>query len=92
MVLVGDTGQLDPEIYTAVALETPERVRAVYVRRTTNITTTRAVEVGALIRRVAAAGVPMLLVEDSVEIARHAAGIGLLQDADVASVRRATPD
>lgn len=91
VVLVGDTGQLDPEIYAAVALEAPERVRAVYVRRTVDITPARAVEVAALARRTAAVGVPMLLVEDSVQIARHAAELGLLADADVEAVRRASP-
>ena len=91
VVLVGDTGQLDPEIYAAVALEAPDRVTAVYVRRTPHITPARAIEVGGLARRVAAVGVPMLLVEDSVQIARHAAGLGLLDDADVESVRRASP-
>jgi hypothetical protein len=50
----------------------------------------RAIEVSGLIRRVAAAGVPMLMVEDSVQIAEHAAGLGLLDPADVQAVRRAT--
>lgn len=90
VVLVGDTGQLDPEIYATVATEAPDRVRAIYVRRTTGMTSARAVEVGGLARRVAAAGVPMLMVEDSVQIAEHAAGIGLLDAADVRTVRRAS--
>ena len=90
VVLIGDTGQLDPEIYAAAAIEAPDRVRAVYVRRTSYISPARAIEVGGLARRVAAAGVPMLLVEDSVQIAQHAAGLGLLDGADVQAVRRAT--
>lgn len=91
VVLIGDTGQRDPEIYAAAALEAPGRVLAVYVRRTPGITITRAAEVGALVRRVGAVGVPMLLVEDSVQIARHAAGLGLLDGTDVEAVRRASP-
>jgi len=90
VVLIGDTGQLDPEIYAAVATESPERVRAVYVRRTVNITGARANEVEQLARKVAAAGVPMLQVADSVKIAEHAAGLGLLDPADVQAVRRAS--
>jgi phosphatidate phosphatase APP1 len=89
VVLIGDTGQLDPEIYAAVALEAPERVRAVYVRRTPGMSAARAVAVRGLARRAAAAGVPMLMVEDSVQIAEHAAGLGLLEAADVRAVRRA---
>jgi phosphatidate phosphatase APP1 len=91
VVLIGDTGQLDPEIYTTVARESPERVRAVYVRRTAGMTAARSVEVDALVRRAAAAGVPMVMVEDSVQIAEHAAGLGLLDAADVRAVRLASP-
>jgi phosphatidate phosphatase APP1 len=90
VVLVGDTGQLDPEIYATVAMESPARVRAVYVRRTVGMSSSRAIEVGGLVRRVAAAGVPMLMVEDSVQIAEHAAGLGLLDATDVRAVRRAS--
>jgi hypothetical protein len=50
----------------------------------------RAVEVDALVRRAAAAGVPMLMVEDSVQIAEHAARLGLLETADVRAVRLAS--
>jgi phosphatidate phosphatase APP1 len=90
VVLIGDTGQLDPEIYATIAQETPERVRAIYVRRTVNMPAKRAVELHALTRRVGSCGVPMLVVEDSVQIAEHAAGIGLLEVADVQAVRAAT--
>lgn len=90
VVLVGDTGQLDPEIYATVATEAPGRVRAIYVRRTTGMTPARAIEVGGVVRRVGAAGVPMLMVEDSVQIAEHAAGLGLLDAAEVRAVRRAS--
>jgi phosphatidate phosphatase APP1 len=90
VVLVGDTGQLDPEIYATVAQEAPERVHAVYVRRTVGMSARRAVELHGLVRRVAASGVPMLVVEDSVQIAEHAARIGLLDATDVQAVRAAT--
>jgi phosphatidate phosphatase APP1 len=90
VVLIGDTGQLDPEVYATVATESPDRVRAVYVRRTTGMSSARAVEVGGLVRRVGAAGVPMLMVEDSTQIAEHAAGMGLLDVLDVRAVRRAS--
>lgn len=92
VVLIGDTGQLDPEIYATVASEAPDRVRAVYVRRTSGMTQARAIEIGALVRRAGAAGVPMLMVEDSVQIAEHAAGLELLDPADVGAVRRASQD
>lgn len=90
VVLIGDTGQLDPEIYATIAQEAPDRVRAVYVRRTVGMSTKRAVELHGLARRVAACGVPMLVVDDSVQIAEHAARIGLLDVTDVQAVRAAT--
>jgi phosphatidate phosphatase APP1 len=91
VVLVGDTGQLDPEIYATLAQEAPDRVRAVYVRRTAGMTPARSVELDALVRRVSACGVPMLVVDDSVQIAAHAAELGLLDAADVEAVQLATP-
>jgi phosphatidate phosphatase APP1 len=91
VVLVGDTGQLDPEIYATLAQEAPDRVIAVYVRRTTGMTHARSVKLDALVKRVSAYGVPMLVVDDSVQIAAHAAELGLLDAADVEAVQLATP-
>ena len=93
LLLVGDTGQLDPEIYAAAAREYPDRIRAIYVRRTAGHDPVRAAEVEALTAATAAVGVPMLAVDDSVEIAEHAAGLGLLDPGQVEEVRREThPD
>jgi phosphatidate phosphatase APP1 len=90
LLLVGDTGQLDPEIYAAAAREFPDRIRAVYVRRTAAHAPARRAAVDALAAEVTAGGVPMLAVDDSVEIAEHAASLGLLTPADVAAVRAET--
>ena len=90
LLLVGDTGQLDPEIYAAAAREHPGRIRAIYVRRTGALNARRAAEVDALAAVTTAAGVPMLAVDDSVEIAEHAASLGLLDTAQVDEVRRET--
>jgi phosphatidate phosphatase APP1 len=78
LVLVGDSGQADPEIYAVLAREHPERIVAVYIRRTHAASARRIAEVDALAREITAIGVPMLAVDDSVEIAVHAAGLGLL--------------
>jgi phosphatidate phosphatase APP1 len=90
LVLIGDTGQLDPEIYAAIAQAFPDRVRAVYVRRAGPWDTRRGAEVQALAARVTAQGVPMLVVDDSTAIAEHAATIGLLERGAVAAVRAET--
>ncbi|GAA4552833.1 App1 family protein [Pseudonocardia xishanensis] len=90
LVLVGDTGQLDPEIYAGVAEAHPDRVRAIYVRQASGWNPRRAAEVQELAGRVTALGVPMLAVGDSTEIAVHAASIGLLDPADLGQVRAET--
>jgi phosphatidate phosphatase APP1 len=90
LLLVGDTGQLDPEIYAVVAKENPGRIRAIYVRRTGARDPQRLAEVEALAAEVTVAGVPMLAVDDSVEIAEHAASLGLLDAAQVDDVRSET--
>ena len=90
LVLVGDTGQIDPDIYAAIAAEAPGRVAAIYVRRTAGVTPGRAAEVDRIARDVTAAGVPMLVVDDSVRIAEHAHGIGLLDRVGVDAVRHAS--
>jgi phosphatidate phosphatase APP1 len=87
LVLVGDSGQLDPEIYAALAREHPDRIRAVYIRRTRHALPGRLAEVDALAAEVTAGGVPMLAVDDSVQIAAHAAQLGLLDDAALGDVQ-----
>ena len=86
LLLVGDTGQLDPEIYAAAARAYPGRVPAIYVRRTGILDARRRAEVDALAAEVTAAGVPMLAVDDSVQIAEHAAALGLLDAGQVDDV------
>jgi phosphatidate phosphatase APP1 len=87
LLLVGDTGQLDPEIYAAAAREHPDRIRAVYVRRTGVHDPDRLAAVDALAAEVSAAGVPMMAVDDSVQIAEHAASLGLIDPEQVEQVR-----
>jgi phosphatidate phosphatase APP1 len=90
LVLVGDTGQLDPEIYATIAQDHPDRVRAVYVRRTAPPDPRRNAEVAAIAVSVTALGVPMLAVDDSTAIAEHAASVGLLDAVAVEAVRAET--
>ncbi|MDX1530939.1 MAG: phosphatase domain-containing protein [Rhodothermales bacterium] len=84
VVLVGDSGQEDPEIYRAVVQEHPERVRAVYVRDVTDPQRDR--EVRAIADEVGALGVPMRLVAKTTDAAQHAAEAGLIRPDAVAEV------
>jgi phosphatidate phosphatase APP1 len=87
LVLIGDSGQEDPEIYADIARERPDRVAAVYIRRITGLDLGRGGEIERLAAEITALGVPMLAVDDSGDIATHAAGQGLIDDAAVATVR-----
>jgi phosphatidate phosphatase APP1 len=86
LVLVGDSGQLDPEIYASLARRHPDRILAVYIRRTRHALPGRLAEVDALAAAVTAEGVPMLAVDNSVQIAAHAAAIGLLDETALTEV------
>ncbi len=87
LVLVGDSGQEDPEIYATIARERPNRLAAIYIRHTTGVDLGRNAQVDRLAAEITAFGVPMLAADDSAEIAAHAAGIGLLDPAAVSAVR-----
>jgi phosphatidate phosphatase APP1 len=75
-VLIGDSGQQDPEIYTRIIEEYPGRILAVYIRDVSD--DPRDAEVEALAAAAAADGVELLLVPDSTAAARHAAEHGLI--------------
>jgi phosphatidate phosphatase APP1 len=76
-VLIGDSGQHDPEIYAQVVQAYPGRVAAVYIRNVSK-DPDRAEAIEALAQKVLAADSSLLLASDSVAIAEHAAGIGLV--------------
>jgi len=79
-VLVGDSGQHDPEAYAAVARARPDRVVAIYIREVLPESLTRASAVRAIADELGELGVPMLLVRDSQTAERHARSMGLLGD------------
>jgi phosphatidate phosphatase APP1 len=89
-VLVGDSGQEDPEIYQEAVRRHPGRIRAVFVRDVTDPKRDR--EVHHIARDVEARGVPMRLVESTDEAAAAAAELGLVSDAAVGEVREAAAE
>ena len=84
-VLIGDSGQHDPEVYAAIVEAHPGRVRAVYIRDVSR-TTDRGAEIARLTRAIAAVGSHLVLASDSVAMAEHMAGIGLIGPDTVAAV------
>jgi phosphatidate phosphatase APP1 len=75
-VLIGDSGERDPEIYHQIVHEHPERILAIYIRDVT--TRERDAEVHKISEELKALGVEMLLVTGTAEAAGHAAGKGLI--------------
>ena len=76
-VLIGDSGQRDPEIYARVVREHPGRVRAVYIRNVSR-DPARLQAIEALAAEVAEAGSSLVLAADSLAMAEHAVGHGLI--------------
>lgn len=86
-VLIGDSGEKDPEIYLQAVEEHPGRVKAIYIRDVTP--DARDAEVHEIARRAAELGTEMLSVQDTVEAAEHAASLGLIPPGAVAAHARA---
>ena len=84
-VLIGDSGQHDPEVYKQVVEEHPGRVLAIYIRNVSR-DPKRMAEIEELATVVAAAGSSLVLAADSVAMAEHAAGLGLVASGTVAEV------
>jgi phosphatidate phosphatase APP1 len=76
-VLIGDSGQHDPETYARIVREHPGRVQAIYIRNVSR-RPTRAAAIEKLADEVLQADSSLLLAADSVVIAEHAAGLGLV--------------
>lgn len=86
-ILIGDSGQEDPELYQQVVEAHPDRILAVYIRDVTMPERDRAVQ--AVADAVRTQGVEMLLVPDTLAAAEHAAAQGYIRADAVAAVRDA---
>ncbi|MBD2703777.1 DUF2183 domain-containing protein [Spirosoma sp. BT702] len=84
-VLIGDSGQQDPEIYSQVVRENPGRILAIYIRDVSEDVRDEAVR--ELISTTDTYNVPMLLVSDTVAAAEHAASLGLIDPDTIPEIR-----
>lgn len=75
-VLIGDSGERDPEIYAEVVRRFPGRVRAVYIRDVSG--RRRGVRVRLLARELRAHAVDLILAPDTLAAAHHAHATGLI--------------
>jgi phosphatidate phosphatase APP1 len=76
-ILIGDSGQEDPEIYEEVVRHYPDRIAAIYIRDVS--LEARQAEVRALAAALRPQQVEMRLVADSLTAARHAAASGFIR-------------
>lgn len=75
-VLIGDSGQHDPEIYLDAIRAYPGRIRAALIRDVSEDHRDRAI--AQLVHEAGAAGVEMIMVPDSAQALAHAQRMGLV--------------
>ena len=80
-VLIGDSGQKDPEVYAKIARRFPERILAIYIRDVTE--DKRDAEVVGISAEL---NTPMLLTPTSLAAASHAAQLGLISQSQLDKV------
>jgi phosphatidate phosphatase APP1 len=74
-ILIGDSGQKDPEIYRALLHDHPGRIPAIYIRNVTP-RAARTAAIRKLADEVKEAGSALVLADDTLAAARHAADHG----------------
>jgi phosphatidate phosphatase APP1 len=84
-ILVGDSGEKDPEIYTELVRQYPDRIRAVYIRNASR-NLKRPAEISALAEKVLKGGSTLILADDIWPLARHAAQQGWITSASLAEI------
>lgn len=84
-ILIGDSGQLDPEIYARIVREHPGRVMAIYIRNVSRDPNRRKAIEG-LARRVIEAGTSLVLASDTFSMASHAADHGIIGFGDLPEI------
>ena len=85
-VLIGDSGEQDPEIYRQIIEKFPNRIRAVYIRDV-NPNPERRESVNKLIMEINEIGSQLVFANDSEFAARHAAEKGLIAPQELENIR-----
>jgi phosphatidate phosphatase APP1 len=85
-LLIGDSGEEDPETYAEILGRFPERVRVIYIR-SVDRSPARLRAIEKLVEKVASTGCQLVLAPDSEFAAAHAAAEGLIPAAALAEVR-----
>ncbi len=75
-ILIGDSGEKDPEIYQRVSRQYSDRLLAIYIRDVSD--DDRDSEVEDIAAEVSSRGIPMLRVADSADVLKHAREAGII--------------
>ena len=86
-VLIGDSGQRDPEIYNRILKEHPGRILGIYIRDVSN-DPDREEAIAALAREAQAAGSDLMLASDSLIMAQHAVEQKLIPASALDAIQR----
>jgi phosphatidate phosphatase APP1 len=76
-ILIGDSGQSDPEVYSHILRQHPDRILGIYIRDVSN-TRARSNAINRLAREAHEAGCDLILAADNLAMAKHAASKGLI--------------
>ncbi|MEX2283015.1 MAG: phosphatase domain-containing protein [Gemmatimonadota bacterium] len=85
-ILIGDSGQEDPEIYREIIARYPGRVCAAYIRNVTPHPE-RSSRIKSLIKEVTDAGSTMVLADDTLAVAQHAVEHGWIEPAAIDAIK-----
>ncbi|WP_189446067.1 App1 family protein [Salinicola rhizosphaerae] len=86
-ILIGDSGQRDPEVYAEIVKAYPDRVRAVYIRKVDN-DPERDAAIEVLANEMRESGCELVLARDSASMAEHALANGFISNEGLEEVRR----
>lgn len=89
-ILIGDSGEKDPEYYQKIVQQFPNRIHAIYIRDVTD--EPRDSEVKNIAKEMEELGVPMLLMENSLAAAEHAETMEWINKETLELVREAVCD
>lgn len=85
-VLIGDSGEQDPEIYKEIVKDHSDRIRVIYIR-SVHRDPSRIAAIDKLIEEVQQTGSQLVLAPDSEFAAAHAAAEGLISTGELSSIR-----
>ena len=85
-ILIGDSGEKDPELYLKTVQKFPGRVPTIYIRDIAG--STRDDQLREIIAQAHAVGTEMLVVPDTVTAAEHAAARGYISPDALPTIRR----